>query len=89
MLNKVRSKKIVLVGTSDELVRLIIENQDKLDEKFVHNYPSLEILNQILVKDTFYQNFDNCEFEIPKTYIYSCNANQTIDEEKVEKLMYP
>ena len=82
-------QKIVLVGTSDELVRLIIENQDKLDEKFVHNYPSLEILNQILVKDTFYQNFDNCEFEIPKTYIYSCNANQTIDEEKVEKLMYP
>lgn len=82
-------QKIVLVGTSDELVRLIIENQDKLDEKFVHNYPSLEILNQILVKDTFYQNFDNCEFEIPKTYIYSCNANQAIDEEKVEKLMYP
>ena len=67
----------------------IEKHQDKLDEKFVHNYPSLEILNQILVKDTFYQNFDNCEFEIPKTYIYSCNANQTIDEEKVEKLMYP
>lgn len=82
-------EKIVLVGTSDELVRLIIENEEKLNSKYVHNYPNLEILNKILVKDTFYQTFENCEFEIPKTYIYPCNANQPIDEEKVKKLMYP
>lgn len=82
-------EKIILVGTSDELVRLIIENQEKLDQKYIHNYPNLEILNQISVKDTFYQKFENCEFEIPKTYIYKCGINQPIDEEKVEKLMYP
>ena len=82
-------EKIILIGTSDELVRLIIENQFKIDKKFIHNYPSLELLNQILVKDTFYQNFENCEFEIPKTYIYPCGINKSLDEEKIEKLMYP
>ena len=82
-------EKIVLIGTSDELVRLIIENKEKLNKKYIHNYPSLEILNQILVKDTFYQNFENCEFEIPKTYIYPCGVNELLDEEKIEKLMYP
>lgn len=86
---KREESKIILIGTSDELVRLIIENKSKLDAKYVHNYPSLELLNQILVKDTFYQNFAECEFEIPKTYIYPCGVNEKIDEEKVEKLMYP
>ena len=80
---------ILLIGTSDELVRLIIENKQKLDKKYVHNYPTLEILNQVLVKDTFYQTFENCEFEIPKTYIYPCGKNVKLDEEKVQKLMYP
>ena len=76
---------ILLIGTSDELVRLIIENKQKLDKKYVHNYPTLEILNQILVKDTFYQTFENCEFEIAKTYIYPCGKNEKLDEEKIQK----
>jgi len=82
-------EKIILVGTSDELVRLIIENKEKLSSKYIHNYPSLELLNQILVKDVFYQNFEDCEFEIPKTYIYQCGQNETIDDEKIEQLTYP
>lgn len=84
-----QENKILLIGTSDELVRLIIENQDKIDDKYVHNYPNLEILDKTLVKDTFYQTFENCEFEIPKTYIYPCGVNEKLDEEKIEKLMYP
>ena len=81
--------KIILIATSDELVRLVIENQNKLDEKYVHNYPSLEILDKILVKDTFYETFTDCEFDIPKTYNYPCGQNQKIEEEKVEELKYP
>lgn len=81
--------KILLIGTSDELVRLIIENKEKLDKKYVHNYPSLQILNQLLVKDTFYQTFEGSELEIPKTYIYPCGKGEAIDEQAVEKLMYP
>ena len=81
--------KILLIGTSDELVRLIIENKAKLNKKYIHNYPSLEILNQILVKDTFYQNFEGSELDIPKTYIFPCNQSVKLDENKIKDLMYP
>ncbi len=84
-----KEDKILLIATSDELVRLVVENQEKLDHKYVHNYPSLEILDKILVKDTFYQVFENSELDIPKTYIYPCKGNEPLDEEKVESLMYP
>lgn len=84
-----KESKIVLIGTSDELVRLIIENKGMLDKKYVHNYPSLEILNQLLVKDTFYQTFEGSELDIPKTYIYPCNQNKKLDEDKINELMYP
>lgn len=92
-LNKYAENKseehIILIGTSDELVRLIIENKGKLDEKYVHNYPSLEILNKIAVKDVFYKTFENSKLNIPKTYIYPCNNEEQIDEEKVEALKFP
>ncbi|MCI9177248.1 MAG: ATP-grasp domain-containing protein [Clostridia bacterium] len=84
-----QEEKILLIGTSDELVRLIIENQSKLDAKYVHNYPSLEILNQIAVKDTFYQTFEGSELEVPKTYIYPCGSKESLDEKQIEKLKYP
>lgn len=87
--NQRQEEKILLIGTSDELVRLIIENQGSLDKKYVHNYPSLEILNQVLVKDTFYQTFEGSELDIPKTYIYPCGQNAELDEKRVEELMYP
>ena len=82
-------EQIILIGTSDELVRLIIENKGKLDGKYVHNYPSLEILNKIAVKDVFYKTFENSKLNIPKTYIYPCNSEEQLDEEKVEALKFP
>jgi len=82
-------EKILLIGTSDELVRLIIENKEKLSSKYVHNYPSLEILNHLLVKDVFYQTFENSELDIPKTYNYPCGVKEPIDEEKIRQLQYP
>ncbi len=92
-LNKYAKNKseehIILIGTSDELVRLIIENKEKLDKKYLHNYPSLEILNQIAVKDVFYKTFENSKLNIPKTYIYPCNKDEQIDEKKVEELKFP
>lgn len=82
-------EKIILIGTSDELVRLIIENKEKLNKKYVHNYPSLEILNKLLVKDTFYQAFEGSGLEFPKTYIYPCGKGEKLDNSKIESLMYP
>ncbi len=86
---QIEKEKILLIATSDELVRLVVENKSKLDKKYVFNYPTLEILNQIAIKDVFYQTFQGKDLDVPKTYIYPCGQNQKIEEEKIEQLMYP
>ena len=77
-------EKIVLIATSDKYVRLIAENRDKLDKKFVFNYPTLDIVNTLLVKDNFYNAFKN-DLELPKTLIYSCKERPEIKND----FMYP
>jgi len=82
-------EKILLIGTSDELVRLIVENKFQLDKKYIHNYPNLEILNKVLLKDKFYEAFKNSKLDLPRTYIYECSKGKIIDDEIIEKFMYP
>jgi len=64
-------EKIVLIVTNDKLVRLIVENKNVLDEKFVFNYPNIDIVNKLLLKDNFYKAYKD-DLNIPKTFIYSC-----------------
>ncbi len=66
--------KILLIATSDKSVRQVVEMKDKLDKKFVFNYPTIEIINNLLIKANFYREFSN-ELNLPKTLIYSCNNN--------------
>jgi D-aspartate ligase len=77
-------EKIVLIATNDKYVRLIVENKAELNKKFVFNYPSLELVNTLLVKDAFYQKFAG-ELELPKTLVYSC----TEKPEVVNEFLYP
>jgi D-aspartate ligase len=73
------SEKIVLVATSDSWVRLLVENKDLLDKKFVHNYPSLELINNLLVKENFYNTY-GLTLDIPKTFIYSCTKKTGLEQ---------
>lgn len=68
--NEHKDKKILLIGSNDNYVRLIIENQEYLDELgVVYSKFSEELLNNLLVKENFYNNFKGVD--IPETYIYS------------------
>ena len=73
-------QKIILIGTNDKFVRLIVENQEKLDKKFVFNYPSIDIINTLLVKDNFYNKYKN-ELNLPKTLVYSCKSKPEIKDD--------
>lgn len=78
-------KKLILVGTNDHYVRLIVENREILSQYFLFNYPSLDIINKVLVKDKFYDNFKNSNLDLPKTFIYDCVNPEDIDED----FLYP
>lgn len=79
------NKKIVLIGTNDTYVKMISENRGVLKEKFLFNYPSIEMINNLIVKDNFYNVFKDSNLDFPKTFIYSC-INK---EELPNDLMYP
>lgn len=64
-------EKILLIGTNDFYVRLIVENEVYLKQWYVFNYPRLELINSLLKKDSFYEEYGNV-LDIPKTFVYSC-----------------
>ena len=74
------SEKIVLIGTNDKYVRLIVENQDRLNKKYVFNYPKLDIINNVLMKDKFYNEYKDL-LDIPKTYIHPCGEGKEVKDE--------
>lgn len=61
---------LLLVGTSDHYVRLIIENSSQLEDLYRFNYPSEELLNCLHVKDAFYPLAEKHGLEIPETQIH-------------------
>ena len=68
-------KKILLIGTNDFYVRLIAENKDFLKKWYVFNYPNIEIVNNFLKKDAFYEKYKDI-LDVPKTYLYSCKEKK-------------
>ena len=80
-----KDKKLLLIGSNDNYVRLIIENQEYLKKYYYFHTFSEELLNNLLIKDRFYKEFSN--IDIPETYIYDINSK--LDLKKVKKLNYP
>ena len=79
-----KDKKILLVPSNDNYVRLMQENQEFLKQYFVFHTFSVELLNDLLVKDRFYTKF--ADKNIPKTYIY--NIEDELDLNRVNELGY-
>lgn len=73
-----QNTKILLIGTNDFYVRLIVENSDELSKYFYFNYPKLDIINNLLIKENFYLAYKDSTLDLPKTYIYKCLSNQDI-----------
>ena len=78
-------KKMLLVGTNDLYVRMIIENADELKSHFVFNYISEPLMNDVLVKSNFYKLCAEHGIEAPATYFYSCKDAKPFAEE----VMFP
>ncbi|MDO4670234.1 MAG: hypothetical protein Q4A67_02055 [Aerococcus sp.] len=61
---------LLLVGTSDEYVRLIIENQETLSDHYVFNVLTEDLLNQLTNKERFYELAAAHGLPIPETIVY-------------------
>ena len=66
------NKKLLLLACGDWYVRLIAEQRDQLPEAYVDPYVSLELLDRLVLKDSFYRICDEVGVPYPKTYVYDC-----------------
>lgn len=78
-------KTLLLIGTNDLYVRLIIENAKILREHYVFNYINEDLMNQLQVKANFYELCKVHGIETPTTFFYDCNSNAPFEEE----MMFP
>ena len=83
------NKKILLIGTNDNYVKLIAENKSLLEKYYVFNYPDINIVNNLLVKEAFYETYKNMGLDMPETYVYKCNQNDDISKIKKQFKEYP
>ena len=86
---KKAKEKILLIGTNDNYVKLIIENKSLLEKYYVFNYPDIDIVNNLLIKEKFYSIYKDMGLDMPKTYIYKCNQNDDINKIKENFKEYP
>lgn len=86
--NRQGKEKILLIGSTDRYVRMISENRDFLKKDYLFNYASVQLMDKLLNKDSFYTEFTDYDIDIPLTYIYKCGGG-VLDMQEIKKFMYP
>lgn len=82
--NNHKNEKIILIGTNDHYINLIVSNKDILSKWYLFNYPCLETTKTFLNKSIFYEKYHDY-FDMPKTFIYSCKK-RNLD---IKDMSYP
>ena len=86
---KNKDYEILLIATSDLYVKLVAEEKSLLEKYYVFNYPDIELVNNLLVKEKFYDIYKDMGLDMPKTFIYPCNKNEDINKIKKYFNEYP
>lgn len=66
---KFAGQNLLLMGCGDDYVKLIIKNKDELVKDFTVPYINEELMDQILLKENFYEMCEKYNFSYPKTDI--------------------
>lgn len=73
--NEYKNKKLILIGCADHYVRLIVENKQELKKMFVVPYSDKSVLDNIVLKETFYGLCEKYDLDFAKTLIYKPSMN--------------
>ena len=73
-------KKILLISSNETYAAFISKNKDIINEQFVHNYPSIDIINSLIMKETFYKTYENSVLDFPLTVYYDCSNPTEISD---------
>lgn len=62
--------ELYLFGCTDEYQEMIIQHQDKLKKYYFFSCPSIQLANQLISKEAFYNMCDKYDISYPKTSIF-------------------
>lgn len=80
------NKKILLISSNESYAQFISKNKKKLlKDNFVFNYPDLDIIESLMMKEKFYKTYQNSSIEIPSTYYFNCSKETKFNK----KMNYP
>ncbi|AXH99954.1 carboxylate--amine ligase [Sporosarcina sp. PTS2304] len=74
-------QKLLLIGTDDLYVRLIIEQREALQEDFLFNYIDQDLMNEVYIKKNFYKLCAEHGIDTPSTYFHSCLSDEPFTDE--------
>ncbi len=73
--------KILLISSNETYAEFISKNKDKINEQYVYNYPNIDIINSLIMKETFYKTYENSVLDFPKTVYYDCSNPMEINHD--------
>lgn len=71
-------KKLIVLGCGDWYVRALIESKKELEPYYIVPYIDEELLNKIVLKDKFYEIFEELGLNYPETYVYECGKENDL-----------
>lgn len=78
--------KTLLISSNESYARMIAKNKEQLlKDNFIFNYPSLDIIDSLMMKETFYKKYQDSCLSLPETYYFDCSKDKTINK----KMKYP
>ena len=74
-------KKLILIGTNDFYVSLIIKNRSKLESYYEFNYIEEDLFKTLYSKKNFYKLCEEHNIDIPTTYFHSILSNDKFNKD--------
>ena len=80
------NKKTLLISSNESYAQFISKNKKQLKkDNFVFNYPDIDIIESLIMKENFYKTYHNSCLNLPETYYFDCQKEKTFHH----KMTYP
>lgn len=73
-----QNKKILLLASNETYVEFISKNRETLKKYFYFNVPSLDIIQSLITKETFYKTYEHSILDFPETIYYDCKSKEKL-----------
>lgn len=79
-------KLILLISSNESYAEFISKNKKKLlQDNFIFNYPDIDIIESLIMKEKFYKTYQNSSINLPTTYYFNCSKEKKFNK----KMNYP